>query len=237
MIESIIDARNGFATGINVFQLPDARRRELLEALHGVNEVILRENLPMIVASNFHVAVDGPVVINYNQYTDRKLGQVLRTIPDAAQLTKRTHEVSDEHEIRWYDVADVVTARSPAGEIHISRESNAVAAIGIFVVAPDRQEDLLAALKGYGEDLKAARAHGFIGIATHRGHKPEHVASYEQWESAEAYRRSGSVSTVAAARDRIRGLAQGSLIHVYEVVELARFDLGKINAATAATSN
>jgi hypothetical protein len=231
MIESVISAKNGFATGINVFQLPDARRGELLEALHGVNEVILREKLSMIVASNFHVGIDGPVVINYNQYTDRKLGQVLRTIPAAAQLTKRTHEISDRHEIRWYDVADVVTARAPA-EIRISRESDAVAAIGIFAVAPERQEELLAALKGYGEELKRAQAAGFVGIATHRGHKPEHAASYEQWESAGAYRLAGAIAAVAAARDRIRSLAQESLLHAYEVVELARFDLGKINAAT-----
>jgi quinol monooxygenase YgiN len=234
MIESIISAKNGFATGINVFQLPDARRRELLEALHAINEVILTEKLSMIVASNFHVGVDGPVVINYNQYTDRKLGQVLRTIPAAAALTKRTHEVSDEHEIRWYDVADVVTTQSPA-EIRISRESNVVAVIGIFLVAPDRQEELLTALKAYAEALKAARTHGFIGMATHRGHKPEHVASYEQWESVDAYRRAGGDAAVAAAHDRIRGLAEEYLMHMYEVVELARFDLGKINAENAAT--
>jgi hypothetical protein len=236
MIETIISESSGLTTGINVFQLPDARRGELLEALHGINEVILREKLTMIVASNFHVGIDGPVVINYNQYTDRKLGQVLRTIPSAVPLTKLTHDVSDRHEIRWYDVADVVTARAPA-EIRISRESGAVAAIGIFVVAPERQEELLAALKGYGEELKRAQAAGFVGIATHRGHKPEHVASYEQWESAGAYRLAGAIAGVAAARDRIRSLAQEILLHLYEVVELARFDLGKIDAASAATSD
>jgi heme-degrading monooxygenase HmoA len=237
MIETIIGAKNGFATGINVFQLPNARRRELLEALHAINEVILREKLGMIVASNFHVGIDGPMVINYNQYTDRKLGQVLRTIPAAVPLTKLTHDVSDHHEIRWYDVADVVTARPPGGEIHILPGSNAVAAIGIFTVAPERQDALLAALKSYGEALKAASAPGFVGIATHRGHKPEHVASYEQWESAEAYRRAAGVAAIAAARDRVRGLADECLLHTYEVVEQARFDLGEIAAAGAATSD
>jgi quinol monooxygenase YgiN len=233
MIETIISARNGFATGINVFQLPDARRPELLDALHAINELILREKLPMIVASNFHVGIDGPVVINYNQYTDRKLGQVLRTIPAALPLTKRTHDVSDRHEIRWYDVADVVTAGPPASEIHISTGSNRVAAIGIFTVAPERQDALLAASKRYGEALQVAGAPGFVGLATHRGHKPEHVACYEQWESAESYARAAGIAAVQAARDRVRGLAQECLLHTYEIVEQARFDLAKISVTVS----
>jgi quinol monooxygenase YgiN len=237
MIESIISTKNGFATGINVFQLPEARWPELLEALHAINEVILAEKLPMIVASNFHVGLDGPVVINYNQYTDRKLGQVLRNIPAAVPLTKITHDISDRHEIRWYDTADVVTAPSAAGEIHISQRNDSVAVMGIFTVSPERQEALLAALKSYGEQVIASDVAGFVGIATHRGHKPEHVASYEQWKSAEAYRRAAGVAAVAAARERVRGLAEDSLLHTYEIVEQARFDLGKVEAAGAATSD
>jgi heme-degrading monooxygenase HmoA len=229
MATSIISARNKYATGINVFELPSARHRELLETLHAINLVILREKLPMIVASNFHVAIGSPVVINYNQYTDRRQGQVLRNVPDAAPLMKRTHDLSDRHEIRWYQVADVVTPTSTAGdgEIPISSTGDAVAAIGIFIAKPGTQAELLSLLKDRGETLRRANAPGFLGIATHRGEKPEHVASYERWQSADAYKNAGDLAAT------IQHITETSQLHLYEVVEVARFDLQQVADAPA----
>jgi heme-degrading monooxygenase HmoA len=162
------------------------------------------------------------VVINYNQYTDRRQGQVLRTLPEAAALTKRTHELSDRHEIRWYEVADVAGS---AGQVEISSDSGAVAAIGIFTVKPGKQDALLAALRSYGEDIEGAT--GFLGFATHRGHQPEHVASYERWESADVYKTGGDLAS------RVRDLTDESKLHLYEVVEVARFDLKQVADAPA----
>jgi hypothetical protein len=237
MTATIVKPTDGFTTGINVFELPDARRPELLDALHAINMEIMRRKLPMNVASNFHCAVDGPVVLNYNQYTDRSLGQFLRTVPEIAPLMKVTHDVSDRHEIRWYQVVDVLAPDASIGELRIRSDGNAVAAIGIFTVPAGKQDEMLSALKGYGETLRRDRAQGFLGLATHRGEKPEHVTSYEQWRGADAYARAGAIASVAAARERIRGLAEKTLLHLYEVVEVARFDLQQLTAAGAAASN
>jgi hypothetical protein len=234
MTTSFINARTRFATGINVFELPAARHGELLETLHAINVLILRvrDRLPMIVASNFHVGIESPVVINYNQYTDRKQGQVLRTIPEAAALTKRTHELSDRQEIRWYEVADVMTPTGDS-EIPISNTDDAVAAIGIFTAKPGKQDELLSLLKDRGEALKRAKAPGFLGLATHRGDKPEHVASYERWRAAEACRGDSALASSVAAAERIRTLTDTYLLHLYKVVEVARFDLKQVADAPA----
>jgi heme-degrading monooxygenase HmoA len=225
MATTVIDAKSRCATGINVFKLPPERHGELLKALHAINEVILRQRLSMIVASNFHVAIGAPVVINYNQYTDRTQGQVLRTVADAVPLVKLTHDLSDAHEIRWYQVGDVVTPPSAGGKIEIAK-GKGVAAIGIFVAKPGKQDELLAVLKSHGEALKAAP--GFLGIATHRGHKPEFVASYEKWRSAEDC---ANAETPAPVAERIRALTDAAERHTHNVVEVARFDLQQIEAA------
>lgn len=234
MTTTSINTRNKFATGINVFVLPDSRRRELLEALHGINEVILRERLPMIVASNFHCGIGSPVVINYNQYTDRMLGQVLRTVTDAVPLMKLTHDVSDQHEIRWYQVADVVVPQGASDEIEISSDSGAIARIGILVAKPGKQAELLSALKRYGESLKGAKAPGFLGLASHRGDKSEQVASYERWQSVDAYKSAAVLPPVAALDAKIRDLTDECALHLYKVIEVARFDLKQISAGRSA---
>ena len=230
MTTSTISARSKFATGINVFALPFERQRELLETLHAINEEIRRRKLPMNVSSSFHRAIGSPVVINYNQYVDRKDLRILRSIPETAPLLKRTHELSDRHEMRWYEVADVVTSDSTGGEIEISNDANAVAAIGIFTVKPGKQDELLAVLKDYGEMLKAAKTRGFLGIATHRGYEPGHVASYEQWRTADAYATAIRLGFAADADERIRRLTDEFDRHLYDVVEVARFDLQRDTA-------
>ena len=234
MTTTSINTRNKFASGINVFVLPDSRRRELLEALHGINEVILRERLPMPQWKLEATIIGSPVVINYNQYTDRKLGQVLRTVADAAPLMKLTHDVSDQHEIRWYQVADVVVPQGAADEIEISSDSSAIARIGILVAKPGKQAELLSALKRYGESLKGAKAPGFLGLASHRGDKPEQVASYERWQSVDAYKSAAVLPPVAALDAKIRDLTDECALHLYEVVEVARFDLKQISAGRSA---
>jgi quinol monooxygenase YgiN len=234
MTATIVRPTEGFTTGINVFTLPDSRRRELLDTLHAINLEIMRLKLPMNVASNFHCGIGAPVVMNYNQYTDRSLGQVLRTIPEIAPLMKRTHDVSDRHEIRWYQVVDVLTPDADVRELRIASDGGAVAAIGILTAAPERRPDLLAELADYAAMLVRDKVAGFLGIAIHRGEKPEHVTSYEQWRSADAYARAGPAA--ATARGRIQGLTETSLHHLYDVVEVARFDLQRIAAASAATS-
>ena len=234
MTTTSINTRNKYSTGINVFVLPDSRRRELLEALHGINEVILRERLPMIVASNFHVGIGSPVVINYNQYTDRALGQVLRTVADAAPLMKLTHDLSDKHEIRWYQVADVVAPKGAADEVEISSDCAAIARLGILVAKPGKRDALLSVLKSYGEALRGADARGFLGLATHRGDKPEQVACYERWQSLDAYKAAAAGAAIAALDAQVRDLTDECERHLYQVVEVARFDLGQISAAASA---
>jgi len=209
-----------YATGINVFTLPPERQAALVETLDAINREILAHKYPMIVSANFHRAVDAPIIINYNQYTDRARGQFLRTQPETAPLMKRTHDLSDKHEIRWYEVADVVAS---GDRIEIDRDATAV--IGIFTVDPGKRDTLLAECKRYGEALKAARAHGFSGIATHRGYQDAHVATYEQWASADAYRQAIRNGAAAAALGRIRDAAQVCELHLYEILSVTRFDL------------
>lgn len=210
------------ATGINIFTLPLERQQALLETLTAINREILKHKYPMNVSANFHRGIDASIVINYNQYTDRESGQHLRTRPDTAPLLKRTHELSEKHEIRWYEVADVVTAEGSADKIEISDDRGIVAVIGIFTVQPARQSELLTHLRLYGETLKGVTA-GFIGIATHRGYEGAYVASYEQWASVEAYRQAIKHAPVAGVLKEICDIADISELHPYDVLSVTRF--------------
>jgi hypothetical protein len=211
------------ATGINVFTLPAERQQALIETLTAINREILTHKYPMIVSANFHRALDASIIINYNQYTDRAQGQFLRTQANVAPLMKRTHDLSETHEIRWYAIADVVTASGPGDRIEMRDGGGAIGVVGIFTVAPDKQGALLELLKRYGEALKAANAPGFSGIATHRGYQPAHVASYEQWASADAYRQAVARGSIADLLQQIRAAAEIAELHPYEVVSVTPF--------------
>jgi len=211
------------ATGINVFTLPAERHQALIETLTAINREILTHKYPMIVSANFHRALDAPIIINYNQYTDRAQGQFLRTRANVAPLMKRTHDLSDKHEIRWYETADVVTALGSQGRIDIRDDRSNVGVMGIFTVEPEKQGELLARLQRYGEELKATSTPGFSGIATHRGYQPAHVASYEEWASADAYRQALADKRIADLLQQIRAAAQTTELHPYEVVSVTRF--------------
>jgi len=212
------------ATGINVFTLPAERHQALIETLTAINREILAHKYPMNVSANFHRALDAPIVINYNQYTDRAQGQFLRTQANVAPLMKRTHDLSEGHEIRWYEIADVVTAAGPEDRIEIRDDRGNIGVVGIFTVAAEKQGELLALLKRYGEALKAAGTPGFIGIATHRGYQAPHVSSYEQWTSADAYRQAMASKPVADLLQQIRAAAEVVELHPYAVVSVTRFD-------------
>jgi len=225
MATSIITTEAKLVTGINVFTVPPERRQDLLDTLRAINGEILRQALPMNVSANFHTAIGSPTVINYNQYTDRENIHILRSLPETALLRKRTHELSDTHEIRWYDVADVVTSQPNVDKIEISSDGNTVAAIGIFTVKAGKHAELLALLKSYGDILSSIKAPGFGGIATHRGHEAAHIATYEQWQTADRYRNAAQLAPVAAVTNQILQLADEIDRQLYNVLEVARFDL------------
>jgi hypothetical protein len=212
------------AIGINVFTLPAEQQPALVETLTAINREILAHKYPMIVSANFHRASDAPIIINYNQYTDRALGQFLRTQANVAPLMKRTHDLSEKHEIRWYEIADVVTATGPEDRIEVRDDRGTIGVVGIFTVAADKQGEVLALLKRYGEALKEVSAPGFIGIATHRGYQPAHVASYEQWASADAYRQAVASGPSAELLKQIRAAAEVAELHPYDVLSVTRFD-------------
>jgi quinol monooxygenase YgiN len=212
------------AIGINAFTLPAERQPALVETLTAINREILTHKYPMIVSANFHRATDAPIIINYNQYTDRALGQFLRTQANVAPLMKRTHDLSEKHEIRWYEIADVITATGPEDRIEVRDDSRTIGVVGIFTVAADKQGALLALLRRYGEALKAARVPGFVGLATHRGYQPAHVASYEQWASADAYRQAVATGPIADLLKEIRAAAEVAELHPYDVLSVTRFD-------------
>ena len=80
-------------------------------------------------------------------------------------------------------------------------------------------------LKSYGETLKAASTPGFAGIATHRGYQAAHVASYEQWASADAYRQAAARGPIAELLQQINATAEAATFHPYEVLSVTRFDV------------
>jgi hypothetical protein len=213
------------ATGINVFTLPAERQAALIETLTAINHEIITHQYPMVLSANFHRALDASIVINYNQYTDRAQGQFLRTQANVAPLMKRTHDLSEGHEIRWYAIADVVTAHGPADRIEIRDDGSAIGVVGIFTVAAEKQAALLDLLKRYGETLKAAGATGFGGIATHRGYQAAHVASYEQWASVDAYRQTIARGPIADLLQQINASSDAASFHPYEVLSVTRFQV------------
>jgi heme-degrading monooxygenase HmoA len=220
---TVIRSGSTLATGINVFTLPRERHKDLIETLDAIDEEILKFRFPMNISANFHRAIEAPIVINYNQYTDRKSGGHLRTRETIAPLMKRTHDLSDSSGIRWYAVADVVSADG-ADQIEIADDRGKIGVIGIFTVAPEKQPDLLACFKRYGETVKSAP--GFGGLATHRGLEAEHVSTYEIWDSAETYRQAISQGLAADALAKARATATVTELHPYEVVRVCRFNPG-----------
>jgi hypothetical protein len=220
---TVIRSGSTLVTGINVFTLPPERHPALIETLDAIDQEILKFRFPMNVSANFHRALGAPIVINYNQYTDRKSGQHLRTRETIAPLMKRTHELSDAHEIRWYSTADVV-AIDGGDQIEIADDRDRIGVVGIFTVAPDNQSDLLSAFKRYGGTVKAAP--GFGGLATHRGLMPEHVSTYEIWDSVEAYRRATAAGGAADALAAACATASATELHPYEVIRVCRFNPG-----------
>jgi hypothetical protein len=211
------------ATGINVFTLPAERQEALIETLTAINHEILTHKYPMVVSANFHRALDASIIINYNQYTDRAQGQFLRTQANVAPLMKRTHDLSEGHEIRWYAIADVVAARGSGDRIEIRDDGGAIGVVGIFTVVADKQAALLELLKRYGEALKALGARGFGGIATHRGYQATQVASYEQWASVDAYKQAIARGPVADLLQQIDVSSEAASFHPYEVLSVTRF--------------
>ena len=225
MSTTVISVASKLATGINVFTLPRERHAQLIDTLTAINHEILTHKFPMNVSANFHRAIDAPIVINYNQYTDRSLGQFLRTQPTTAPLMKRTHELSEKHEIRWYEVTEIVTANGANDRIEVSDALKRPAVVGIVTVQPTQQGEVLALFKRYGEALRAKHVPGFIGIALHRGEKPEHISTYEQWESVEAYREAMRAEPAASLLEQIRKTAAPELsLHLYEVVSVTPFN-------------
>jgi hypothetical protein len=220
---TIIRSGSTLVSGINVFTLPRDRHAALLETLDAIDDEILKFKFPMNVSANFHRAIDAPIVINYNQYTDRNAGRHLRTRETILPLMERTHELSDASEIRWYSVADIVTTDG-TDSIEITDNRGKIGVIGIFTVAPEKQSDLLAGLKRYGETVKSVP--GFGGLATHRGLEANHVSSYEIWDGADAYRQAASQGPAAGALADARAMAMVTEIHPYEVVRVCRFSAG-----------
>ncbi len=225
MSTTTISSRSKVATGINVFTLPPDRQKALLDTLSAINHEILVHKFPMNISANFHRGIDASIVINYNQYTDRASGQYLRTRPETAPLLKRSHDLCDKHEIRWYEVTEVVTADGAGHHIEISDAGGSLAVIGIFTVEPARQGELLALLTRYGQALQSAKMRSFRGMAIHRGYQPAHVASYEQWADADAYRHAMQVSPAAGLAKEIREAVAAGQLHIYDVVTVTRFDL------------
>ena len=220
---TVIRSGSTLVTGINVFTLPAERHEALIETLSAIDAEILKFKFPMNVSANFHRAIGAPIVLNYNQYTDRKSGQHLRTRETIAPLMKRTHELSDAHEIRWYSVANVVTTDG-ADHIEMADDRGKIGVIGIFTVAPEKQSDLLACLVRYGETVKSAP--GFGGLATHRGLMPEHVSSYEIWDSTEAYREAIAKGPAADMLAKARAMTTIAELHPYDVIYVCRFNPG-----------
>jgi heme-degrading monooxygenase HmoA len=220
---TVIRSGSALITGINVFTLPQDRHEALIDTLDAIDDEILKLKFPMNVSAAFHRAIGAPIVINYNQYTDRKAGRHLRTVETILPLMERTHELSESNEIRWYSVADVV-AVDGADSIEIADDRGKIGVLGIFTVAPEKQSDLLASFKRYGETVKSAP--GFGGLATHRGVEAEHVSTYEIWDSAAAYRSATSQGPAADALAGVRATATVTELHPYDVVRVCRFNPG-----------
>ena len=220
---TVVRRGSTLVTGINVFNLPRERHKDLIETLDAIDDEIVKFKFPMNVSANFHRAIDAPIVINYNQYTDRKAGRHLRTRETIVPLMERTHDLSDSSEIRWYSVEDVVSLDG-GDQIEMTDNRGKIGVIGIFTVAPDTQSDLLAAFKRYGDAVTSAP--GFGGLATHRGLEAEHVSTYEIWDSVDAYRRATAQGPAAGTLASVCTIATVTELHPYDVVRVCRFNPG-----------
>jgi heme-degrading monooxygenase HmoA len=220
---TVVRRGSTLVTGINVFNLPRERHKDLIETLDAIDEEIIKFKFPMNVSANFHRAIEAPIVINYNQYTDRKAGRHLRTRETILPLMERTHDLSDSSEIRWYSVEDVI-ALDGGNQIEMSDDLGKIGVVGIFTVAPEKQSDLLARFKRYGEAVKSAP--GFGGLATHRGLETEHVATYEIWDSVKAYRTATATGPAAEGLAQVHATAGVTELHPYEVIRVCRFNPG-----------
>jgi quinol monooxygenase YgiN len=223
MAITTISTASKLATGINVFTLPRERHPALIDILAAINAEIVSHKFPMNVSANFHRAIDAPIVLNYNQYTDRALGQFLRTQPATAALMKRTHDLSEKHEIRWYEVVDVIGSEGKSDLLEISDSPKRPAVVGIVTVKPGKQDDVLALFKTHGEVLRHAQTPGFVGVALHRGYQEEHISTYEQWESIEAYQVAARNAATAELLSAIGPMITAAERHLYEVVSVTRF--------------
>lgn len=201
------------AVGINVFDTPVARHDELIETLGRIAETAEREGLPKNIGSAFHRALDAPIVTNFVQYTDPSGGKELTAV--AKPLVDLTHEISTRHEMRWYEIFDVVGADSETKSFNITADRDAVAVIGQYLVEPGRRVELLDALASYAGIVRTID--GFKAMAILRGHKAEHAATYEAWSNEAAYRQAAAHGA-REALERIRKVADDALVHPYEVV-------------------
>ena len=208
--------RGASSIGINVFATPRERHGEMLETLGAIADLADSHALPKNMYSSFHPAIEAPIVVNYVQYADPTGGRELAAV--ARPLVDRTHELSTSHEMRYYDAVDVVTAGG-SFEFAVVAGKDTVAVISVYVVEPDKQSELIDALRSYAGLVTPAD--GFNAMSVLQGQKPEHAAAYEVWTSIAAYR----LSATGVAREalaRARALATEVLIEAYSVARVNR---------------
>src|SRR5262245_15481226 len=133
-------------TGINVFRTRKENHKALLATLGEISHEMDKANLMKHLGAAFHQALHEPIVINYVNYSSMEGSVELRNLAAAQPLMKRTHDLSDSHEMRWYDVSDVVTARGAGGSFKITDEGGQIGVVGVYTVAADRRSELLEAL-------------------------------------------------------------------------------------------
>ncbi len=215
--ETVFPQRRGATSiGINVFATPRERHGEMLETLAAIADLADSHALPKNMYSSFHPAIEAPIVVNYVQYADPTGGRELAAV--ARPLVDRTHELSTSHEMRYYDAVDVVTAAGST-EFAVVAGKDTVSVIGVYVVEPGKQSELIDALRKYADIVKSAD--GFKAMSVLQGQKPEFAAAYEVWTNIAAYRRSAmSVATEPLAH--ARALATEALIEAYSVVRVNR---------------
>lgn len=214
-----VQQKGAIAMGINVFRTPRERHGELIDTLEAISTEVKRHGLKKSMGAVYHRALDAPIVINYVRYTHKSGGDDLRNLDVTKPLMKRTHDLSDGHEFRWYHMTEVVTADGAPDSFEIAAGHEDIGVIGVYVVEPDTRSALLDALNHYAESLKGVE--GFRAMAVLRGHKPEHAASYELWANEAAYHRANA-NGARKALERVRGMASDALIHPYELVRVHR---------------
>lgn len=213
-----LQQKGASAMGINVFSTPRDRHMDLIETLGLIADTADRNGLPKNIGSAFHRALHAPIVVNYVQYTHPSGGAVLTSL--AKPLVHRTHEICTAHEFRWYDMVEVLTSEGSSDSFPIVEAAGFIGVVGVYVVDPAARPALLKALAAYADTVRSAG--GFTAMAILRGHKPQHAASYERWESERAYERASANSAVRAALEQVRAIASEALIHPYDIVRVNR---------------